>query len=42
MKGRTRLAAGFFACLLLCIGAAWALTVYFHPMKDSVYDLSLI
>ena len=41
MKKGTRFAVSFAACLLLCIGAAWALTVYFHPMENSVYDLSL-
>ena len=41
MKRGTRLAVSFAACLLLCIGAAWALTGCFHPMENSVFDLSL-
>ena len=41
MKKGTRFAVSFAACLLLCIGAAWALTVYFPPMENSVYNLSL-
>lgn len=41
MKRRTKLAASVISCLLLCVCAAWALTAYFYPMEDSVYDLSL-